>query len=755
MNARARLLLAITLLGALLLGSLVMMSDALQNSERFGRIYSLLLVANTAGLLCFAAIIGVNIRRLWRELSTAAPGARLKRRMTLMFVGIAVPPLLIVYGFSVDVVKRGIDNWFDVAIEEALGNAMDLSRASFDLRMRDLLKQTQQLAEGLNQPARSSVRLNFEELDLPDNTIVVNEPPDAPAVDLDELRHTSGAEELTLLTGKGAVVASTELSPSLASETVLLQLRQKENYIGLDPVHDNRLSIRVAVNVPGAGIGNDTRVLEALYPVAEHLTAMAGKVEQAFVKYKELAYLRQQLKVGFILTLTLVLLFSLLGAVWLAFYSAENLAAPIRDLVQGTRAVAAGDYNTTLLVDRRDDMGALVASFNEMTQRLASARDEARQSREEVEAQRLYLEALVGRLSTGVLTIDAERHLRTANAAASLILGVSGSLLGGGTVDDLGRQVPHAQPFVDNLLRHLQAGDREWQEQITLFGLSGHRLLMCRGASLTAAHEHGGYVIVFDDVTALVQGQRDAAWSEVARRLAHEIKNPLTPIQLAAERLRQKYLRTLPAAEIETLERLTTTIIQQVETMKGMVNTFSDYARNPITRYESINLNRLIDEVLDLYRSDDPRLTLATELDNDLPALHADPNRLRQVMNNLINNAIEAQSEQSQCQVKVSTRLLREADAAVVELRVTDRGPGVPAEMLGQVFEPYVSNKPKGSGLGLPIVKKIIEEHNGKVWMENNPDGGAAAVIRLPLSLTAAASPDSSLAIKNARSSVA
>ncbi len=755
MKPRTRLLLAIALLGSLLLGSLMMMSDALQNSERFGSIYSLLLVVNTAGLLFFAVIIGVNIRRLWRELAAAAPGARLKRRMTLMFAGVAVPPLLIVYGFSVDVVRRGIDNWFDVNIEEALSNALDLSRASLDLRMRELLKQTQQLAESLYQPARGSVRLNFEDLDLPDNTIVVNEPPPVPAVDLDELRHTSGAEELTLLTAKGAVVASTELSPTLPSETVLLQLRQKENYIGLDPVRDDRLSIRIVVNVPGVGIGSDARILQALYPVAGRMTAMAGKAEQAFVKYKELAYLRTQLKIGFILTLTLVLLFSLLGAVWLAFYSAENLAAPIRDLVQGTRAVATGDYGTILPVDRRDDMGVLVESFNEMTRRLAAARDEARESRAEVEAQRLYLEAVVGRLSTGVLTIDSGLQVRTANAAAAHILGVPGTRPGGGSLEDLGRQLPHTGPFVDSLLRHLHAGDREWQEQITLFGLSGRQLLMCRGALLTAAHEHGGHVIVFDDVTALVQGQRDAAWSEVARRLAHEIKNPLTPIQLAAERLRLKYLRTLPAAETETLERLTTTIIQQVETMKGMVNTFSDYARNPTADHEPINLNRLIDEVLDLYRSDDPRMTLAAELASDLPPVHADPNRLRQVMNNLISNAIEAQADQPRCRIKVATRLLREADTAAVELRIMDRGPGIAPEMLSQVFEPYVSSKPKGTGLGLPIVKKIIEEHGGRVWVENNPDGGATAVIRLPVSVPAALRPATSPAAGSARSNAA
>jgi nitrogen fixation/metabolism regulation signal transduction histidine kinase len=257
---------------------------------------------------------------------------------------------------------------------------------------------------------------------------------------------------------------------------------------------------------------------------------------------------------------------------------------------------------------------------------------------------------------------------------------------------------------------------------------------MCRGARLDASGDgEADHVIVFDDVTALIQGQRDAAWSEVARRLAHEIKNPLTPIQLSAERLRHKYLRSLSPEESEVLDRLTNTIIQQVETLKGMVNTFSEYARSPRIQQEPIQLNHIIESVVDLYRSDEPRVRIETELAPDIPTLHADPNRLRQLLNNLVSNAIEAQSDKSECYVRLSTRRHEETHGTSVEIRVEDHGNGIAPELLNLVFEPYVTSKPKGTGLGLAIVKKIVEEHGGSVWMENSTGGGACASVRLPV----------------------
>jgi nitrogen fixation/metabolism regulation signal transduction histidine kinase len=368
-----------------------------------------------------------------------------------------------------------------------------------------------------------------------------------------------------------------------------------------------------------------------------------------------------------------------------------------------------------------------------MTRRLAEARDEAQQSRDEVERQRAYLETVLGRLSSGVLTVSSLGELRTANATAAQILGLAPGSLPATTLSSLMESHAHLEPFVDGVRSHLRHGRGDWQDQVTIFGPGGRKVIMCRGARLDAtAEDEADHVIVFDDVTALIQGQRDAAWSEVARRLAHEIKNPLTPIQLSAERLRHKYLRTLTAEDSEVLDRLTNTIIQQVETMKGMVNTFSEYARSPRIQQEPIQLNHIVESVVDLYHSDEQRVRIETDLAADIPTLHADPNRLRQLLNNLVSNAIEAQSEKTECYVRISTRLHEETHGTSVEIRVEDRGNGIAPELMTQIFEPYVTTKPKGTGLGLAIVKKIVEEHGGTVWMENSSGGGACASVRLP-----------------------
>ena len=293
--------------------------------------------------------------------------------------------------------------------------------------------------------------------------------------------------------------------------------------------------------------------------------------------------------------------------------------------------------------------------------------------------------------------------------------------------------------FLEEFIAHISADlDKrgDWAEQITLFGASGRQIIMCRGTSLALGSDglDKVYVIVFDDITALIQGQRDAAWSEMARRLAHEIKNPLTPIKLAAERLRHKYLESMEKEHAETLDRLTVTIIQQVETMRDMVNDFSDYARAPVTSPELININELLQEVVDLFSSMDANLKIDMQLSIDVPEIMADPGRLRQVFNNLLNNAIDAISEQANMQLLIGSQVVSDTGADFIEIRLRDAGPGIDDEILGNLFEPYVTTKQKGTGLGLAIVKKIIEEHGGIVWLENNADGnGACAVIRLPM----------------------
>ncbi len=701
----------------LLLASLYLLSEATQRPAGTERLHVWLLVVNGIGLVLLLVLIAANLYRLLRAYRLRAPGARLTARMVLMFVVLIFTPLSIVYYFSVQFLNRGIDSWFNVEIESALHDALELSRASLDVRMRELLRQTQAMANELNSAGGSSSMA---------------------ALTLDDMRLNNDVDELTLIAQNGRIIASsiadpTRILPNKPGDDVLFQVRSIGNYVGLDSINGT-LYIRAVVALHPAGSATlNAPVLQALYPVAERLGRLAASVQTAFSRYTELTYLRGPLKASFVMTLSLVLLLSLFAAVLAAFASARRLTAPIRDLVEGTHAVAEGDYSKRLPEIGGDELGVLVRSFNEMTRRVARARDDASRSQLEAESQRAYLEAVLSRLSSGVLVLDHNLEVRIVNAVASQILGVGTEVLLDGPLGTLGTRVPALQPLVDALQPYAHAGATEWRLELTLFGVSGRKVLLCRGTTLPGDGGHAGHVVVFDDVTALIQAQRDAAWGEVARRLAHEIKNPLTPIQLSAERLRHKYLGRLEGKDAEVLDRATHTIVQQVEAMKEMVNAFSEYARSPRTQLAPLDLNSLIREVLDLYRGPGAAVTFEDQLEPTLPAIKADSGRLRQLLHNLVKNAMEACSEAETPRVLVLTRCLAEAECNFIELFIEDNGHGIPEELLGQLFEPYVTTKTKGTGLGLAIVKKIVEEHGGVIWAENVAPQGARMAIRLPV----------------------
>ncbi len=711
------MLIAGTLLFLCMLGSLLALGSAMQNSTRFGDLYAPLLVFTGIGLLVLITLIGVNLRNLVVQLRSRAPGSRMTVRMVTLFSILALTPVLIVYYFSLDFLHRGIDNWFDVRVEQALDDSLELSQLSLELRMKEVLRQSQQAAQELS--AFTNAAIPFE---------------------IDGFRLRSGAAELTILNRQGTFIASSSgdtgtLMPARLEERILFQVQQGNNYVGLDSVAGAGLSIRAVVVIPESGVETEARIAQMLFPFSERVNVLAENVEAVFVRYRELAYLREQLKFSFVLVLTLVLLFSVFSAVWAAFFSAQRLAAPIRDLAEGTKAVAAGDYETQLPVPGNDELGFLVSSFNEMTRRIGAARDEVHSSQLEAEAQRAYLESILRRLSSGVLVITAENRVLTANISSGLILGLDLVALVDKSITQIRSQYPFLDPLLNVMEAHAVSAGEDWREQVILFGTSGRQILNCSGAfvELHGNQETSVQVTVFDDITALIQGQKNAAWSEMARRLAHEIKNPLTPIQLAAERLRQKYLRTLAPDQSEALDRLTNTIIQQVETMKDMVNTFSEYARVPAMRLEEVDLNALLLEVLDLYGNVDAGVVITPRLTPGLPRTVADRGRIRQVLNNLIANAMEACSGQEYPLLEVSSDHISEAGREFIEIRIRDTGTGISGDIIASIFEPYVTTKQKGTGLGLAIVRKIVDEHNGMVWMENNRDtSGACAVIRLP-----------------------
>lgn len=698
--------------------ALLMMSQTLQNPELFDRYYSSLLIFNALGLISFVVLILVNLKRLIQQLKNHVIGSRMTVRMVMTFSLLSVTPVVIVYSFSLDFLHRGIDSWFDLRVEQALDDSLELSRLALDVRMRELLNTTEKIAEELSET--SDAELPF---------------------DIDQIRERINAYELTLLTKKGRIIASSSndiknLVPEIPDDTILLQLSQTSSYIGLDVIKNTELLIRAVASLPTAELNKETRIIQALFPISERINDLTESVQSSYIEYKELSYLREQLKISFIIILTLVLLFSIFSAVWAAFYSAKKLSAPVKDLAEGTHAIAEGNYNTRLPVPGNDELGFLVASFNDMTDKISHARDTARQSQLEAESQRTYLETVLSRLSSGVLVFDKDSKLEKLNVSAEEILQIESSVVENKSISALNGNYPRLTNFFECISTNIEERQDDWREQITLADKTGNQILIINGAALIETDKTiNGYVIVFDEITALIQGQRDAAWSEMARRLAHEIKNPLTPIQLAAERLRHKYLAKMDTEDADMLDRMTNTIIQQVETMKDMVNSFSDYARSPEYNPEQIKIERLIQEGVDLYASINSNNKIEIDIEANLPAITGDEKKLRQVFNNLLANAIDANSETKEHSLKITARMI-ETDN-MLEIRVLDSGAGIDASIINNVFEPYITTKKKGTGLGLAIVKKIIDEHMGSVWLENNEgQKGACAVVRLPVTVS-------------------
>jgi nitrogen fixation/metabolism regulation signal transduction histidine kinase len=689
---------------------LVLMRDAVENSETLSRAFVPLLAVVLAGLGTLAILVIVNVVKLVGHYRRQTAGSRLTGRILGLFVLISLLPVAVVYYFSLGFLLRGIDSWFDVEVGQAMQDALVLNQASFDLNQRVLGRYTEQLLAGIQDRSATAIALS-----------------------LNNLRRQAGAIELTVYGADGQVLGTanedpTRLVPNQAEPEIQQNVRAGNNYVGLESEVGGDLVVRALVLDPS---GRDMQ-MQAIFPTSARISELAERLEKAYNRYTELAYLRQSLKLSFSLTLSLVLLVAVLAAVIAAFHTARRLVAPVADIARGTRAIAEGDYEQQLPLPRQDDeLAFLVASFNAMTRRIARARDAAGRSQQAVETQRNYLETVLGRLSSGVITLDADHRLRTANPAARQILTLPYSHDDQPELTRIERELPWLAPLTETIRLQTLVGE-DWRAEVELDRNEIRQTLMCRGSLLPLAdHEQLGHVVVFDDISSLITAQRNAAWAEVARRLAHEIKNPLTPIQLSAERLRHKLLDKADETDARVIDRSTRTIIQQVEAMKAMVNDFSDYARSAHIRTEPLLLDRLVQEVLDLYRS-----AGATAIEADLGAAEVeiigDPLRLRQVIHNLIKNAQEALDGHADPHISVSTRCVAGNMGDMIELAVADNGPGFDERLLERLFEPYVTSKPKGTGLGLAIVKKIIEEHRGNIRVENRARG-ALIEIRLPI----------------------
>ncbi len=635
-----------------------------------------------------------------------------------IFSALAVAPILVVYYFSLQFLNRGIDSWFEIEVSQGLKDTRELSHAALEVRVREFLQHTQAVAHTLSGGS------DFELIET-----------------LDRERRESTALEFTIVGAQAQILATSsdrpmDTLPVPATDEMMLQLRRGRPYVSLDTDSVGGYLIRAAAPLDANGSGSP-RVLIALYPVPQQLSQLADTVQRSYTQYANLVQLRGPLKSTFVLILTFVVLMSLIAAVYGAFFAAQRLVQPVQDLIAGTRAVAKGNYDTKLPLPGRDELGFLVTSFNDMTKRLGRAREETRRSQQAVEAERAGLAVILARLSTGVVSLEPDLTVRTANQAASAILGVDLEAAVGKRFDEISSDNSLFTQFLAAIKLRLDAEDLDWREQIELLSDSGKHVLMCACTALPSdvGGAQPGVVLVFDDITTLLQAQRDAAWGEVARRLAHEIKNPLTPIQLSAERMRRKFLGSMNAEDAQILERATHTIVAQVDAMKQMVNAFSEYARAPDMHFSRFDLNQLITEVVDLYRVQDSSAALKLLLSPNLPAISADRIRLRQILNNLVTNSLEALEGRVGACIEIETRIADEGakQGASVAIVVTDNGPGFPRDLIGTVFDPYVTSKPKGTGLGLAIVKKIVEEHGGRIEADNQRTGGARVRILLPL----------------------
>jgi nitrogen fixation/metabolism regulation signal transduction histidine kinase len=703
----------VVLWGAIGVGALLLLAKSVQDSGEFGRLQPWILLLNIIGVIALSVLLARKLLQLVRDYRDHVPGSRLTARTVAIFGALVVAPLVIVYLFSLEFLNRGIDSWFRVEVRQGLSDAVLLSRTALDMRMGEYSHRTENLALQLS-----------------------NSAPEDIARRVDEERRSSGAVEVAVFGGHERIVAASfdnplGTLPSRPPKDLVRQVGERRTYVALEPEEGEQYLIRTAAPFADLRADREDRYVVAVYRVPHQLAELSEAVQHAYSQYGELEYLREPLKNSFRLTLTLVLLLAMLAAIYGAIFFAQRLVRPVQDLIAGTRAVGKGDFGTRLPLPSRDEMGFLVHSFNDMTKRLRRAREEALRATQAVESERARLAIILARLSTGVLAVDRQLTVRIANTAAGSILGTDLSAAEGRTLPELAANNERLGQFVAALAVRFAAGREEWREQLDLDGSSSRRTLMC--ACTPGAGSDVGYIIVFDDITTLLQAQRDAAWGEVARRLAHEIKNPLTPIQLSAERMRRRFLSTMNPQDAEMLERSTRTIVQQVETMQQMVNAFSEYARAPDMNITSFNLNQLVGEVADLYRSHESKAEVKLDLDDKVGPLEADRGRVRQILNNLITNALEALEGVAAPRLEIGTRLEQGGDAAYAVVTVCDNGPGFQRELLNRVFDPYVTSKPKGTGLGLAIVKKIVEEHGGRIDADNRPEGGARVRVVLPV----------------------
>ena len=712
----------ITIVGTGLLFALCILIVRSFSDDSLGEVQFWVTALGISGILLLSLFLAINLFGLLRQFVRGEMGSRLTVKLVAIVLFLTLIPFSLLYYFSIQFLNKGVDGWFDVRIEQTVQDSLLLSQSAL---------------EGLKEEITADVQGYA-------NNLVDSLPAGGVLRTLDNIREVEGYSELSLYTEDGRVIAfsrenSANILPSTPSEEAFDQLRLNQTFTQLETLTKDIQQFRVVAPITINEVGRQFYGLQAIKILPLRYATLANSVESANKQYKQMVFARGPLKFSLMVTLSLISLVSLLFSILTAVYVSRRLVAPISHLAEGTKNIAEGNYGAQLPITTTDELGVLTGSFNNMSRKIREAQKEAIASQTETEQQKGHLEAVLTNLSSGVFSFNSDKQLEMVNSAAAEILGLKLDEAIGKTANELASAEDHAGRFFELLERGINSEQDHWQEEINLLGQRGRQMLIVRGSLLnktkSSDQQTKTYVIVFDDVTNLIQAQRDAAWGEVARRLAHEIKNPLTPIQLSAERINNKLSTHVDSEQKEMLDRSTRTIVHQVESMKEMVNAFSSYAQPVRAKLAPLNLNSLIKDVLELHASNFNKIKLQLSLDDELPEIKANASALRQVLNNLFINAFHAIEHVDNLEGKINVTTSQAAQVAgqYVDLVIEDNGAGIPSDIQDSLFDPYVSSKAKGSGLGLAIVKRIVEEHSGSVWAKESKMGGASMHLRLPI----------------------
>jgi len=649
--------------------------------------------------------VGAQLLVTVRRYRAGVFGSKLTVRLILVFVLVSLVPGVVMYGISVQFLAGSIESWFDIRVDSALEGGLNLGRANLENGLGELQSKADSMAVSLSYQSTATQ-----------------------VASIDSLRDQAAISEATLFTTKGEVVASSNSGtdsfiPLAPTQSMLRQAQLQESYAGIEEDEDFGLLLRVIV--PINHLETEMQILQVTQLVPQRLARDAAMVQEAYRDYQELSLSRYGLQRLYTLALTLSLGLALFSVVLLAVMFSNRLSAPLGFLAAGTRAVAKGDFSQRAPINRGDELGFLTESFSVMTGQLSEAKDAAEKHEKALTQANAYLSSILETLSAGVLTFDERLNLRAYNPSAEEILGQ--------TLENALPSGDSSTTGLDSMRRLIKDGLSESQEiqserQVEIVVNESKKVLLVRISTLGGG-ELPGFIVVFDDVTNLLQAQRSALWGEVAQRLAHEIKNPLTPIQLSAERLTHRLGPKLDHDDAAMLSRSIKTIVDQVAALKGMVNAFNEYSRNPDRKSELVDVNELVLDVIELYRA--TSVAIETKLGNKNIFLWGDTGKLRQVLHNLIQNSEQALMGHTNPEILIETVATPDA----TQIRIQDNGPGLSDEVMSRAFDPYYTTKAKGTGLGLAIVRKIIEEHDGAVSIRNG-EVGAVIEITLPLSHT-------------------